>query len=286
LAALETRKLERTTPEFQAANKAFMDEFGCMFEWAGVGEAPEHQLAGLLREMGGAALPSRTVGPPPQELENAFLAHFSPADAAHARELLHLARASYRLRDDDNLHLGQIEAQSAKALRLARARLRESLGDQVERLPDEVLPLALREPSTAPSLLIARRERTAAAAARPGSAAFAARQLVGQPAGPGLVSGIARVITRREQFFSFRRGEVLVCDAIDPNITFVVPLAVAVVERRGGMLIHGAMVAREYGLPCVTGVPDATRAIPDGARVTVDGHLGLVTVDTTPPTAS
>ena len=43
-------------------------------------------------------------------------------------------------------------------------------------------------------------------------------------------------------------------------MTFVVPLAAAIVERRGGMLIHGAIIAREYGIPCVTGVPRRDRA--------------------------
>jgi pyruvate,water dikinase len=72
---------------------------------------------------------------------------------------------------------------------------------------------------------------------------------------------------------------VLVCDAVDPNMTFVVPLAAAVVERRGGMLICGAIIAREYGLPCVTGVPDAVALISGGDRNTVDGYLGIVTLN-------
>ena len=59
-------------------------------------------------------------------------------------------------------------------------------------------------------------------------------------------------------------------------MTFLVPLAAAVVERRGGMLIHGAIIAREYGLPCVTGVPDAVRFIATGDDITVDGYLGIV----------
>jgi len=57
-----------------------------------------------------------------------------------------------------------------------------------------------------------------------------------------------------------------------------VPMASAVVERRGGMLIHGAIIAREYGLPCVTGVPDITTLVATGDRLTVDGYLGIVTV--------
>jgi rifampicin phosphotransferase len=71
----------------------------------------------------------------------------------------------------------------------------------------------------------------------------------------------------------------MVCDAIDPTMTFVVPLAAGIVERRGGMLIHGSIIAREYGIPCVTGVPDATSLIATGDVVTVDGYLGIVTIE-------
>jgi pyruvate,water dikinase len=56
-------------------------------------------------------------------------------------------------------------------------------------------------------------------------------------------------------------------------------LASAIVERRGGMLIHGAIIAREYGLACVTGIPDATLLIHTGDSVTVDGYLGIVTIE-------
>jgi phosphoenolpyruvate synthase/pyruvate phosphate dikinase len=105
-----------------------------------------------------------------------------------------------------------------------------------------------------------------------------ARQLVGQPAGPGIAFGTARVVQDPSDLFQFKTGEVLVCDAVDPNMTFVVPLAAGVVERRGGMLIHGAIIAREYGIPCVTGVADAATLIRTGDRVTVDGHLGIVII--------
>ena len=104
------------------------------------------------------------------------------------------------------------------------------------------------------------------------------RQLVGQPAGSGIAVGKARLVLKQSDLFSFQPGEILVCDAIDPNMTFVVPLASAVVERRGGMLIHGAIIAREYGLPCITGVPEATRWIKTGDTLTVDGFLGIVTI--------
>jgi pyruvate,water dikinase len=105
-----------------------------------------------------------------------------------------------------------------------------------------------------------------------------ARQIVGQPAGPGIATGKARVILDDDKLFDFKAGEVLVCDAIDPNMTFVVPLAAAIVERRGGMLIHGAIIAREYGIPCVTGIPGATELISSGDQITVDGYLGIVVI--------
>jgi phosphoenolpyruvate synthase/pyruvate phosphate dikinase len=104
-----------------------------------------------------------------------------------------------------------------------------------------------------------------------------ARQIVGRSAGPGLAQGQARVILAPTEFFQFKAGEI-VCDAVDPSMTFVVPLAAAIVERRGGKLIHGSIIAREYGIPCVTGVPHATMLIHTGNTVTVDGYLGIVSV--------
>ena len=93
-----------------------------------------------------------------------------------------------------------------------------------------------------------------------------------------MAAGKARVVHRHADLEDFAYGEVLVCDAVDPNMTFVVPLSAAVVERRGGMLIHGAIIAREYGLPCVTGIPDVTSLVRTGDLLTVDGYLGIVTV--------
>ena len=76
----------------------------------------------------------------------------------------------------------------------------------------------------------------------------------------------------------FEAGNVLVCDAIQPMMTQLVPLAAAVIERRGGMLIHGAIIAREMKIPCVNGVADAVTLLRDDDFVTVDGHLGIVTI--------
>ena len=101
---------------------------------------------------------------------------------------------------------------------------------------------------------------------------------MGQPAAPGLASGRVRIIRDAEGLGRFQAGEVLVCDAIQPVMTHLVPLASAIVERRGGMLIHGAIIARELGIPCANGIANASQVLEDGDVVTVDGYLGIVTV--------
>ena len=206
-------------------------------------------------------------------LTERFLASVEAERRPLATELLDLGRASYRLRDDDNLYLARFEALVLEAVEEARRRLQARGGAGAPALdPDDVVR-ALRHPNR-----VAEPESDPVPTPRATDFRERPRQLVGQPAGPGVATGEARVVGSVDDLFGFRAGEVLVCDAIDPNMTFVVPLASAVVERRGGMLVHGAIIAREYGLPCVTGVPDAVLRIATGDRLTVDGYLGIVTV--------
>jgi len=205
-------------------------------------------------------------------LEKRYLASMPKSNHAFALQLMDLARASYRLRDDDNIYLGQIDRLLLDAVQEARNRsvVVSSMPLDISRT-DEVAK-CLRNPNYRP-------ERRKSKPVEVRDKQVMPRQLVGQPAGAGLATGRARVIRKTEDLFAFKKGEVLVCDAIDPNMTFVVPLASAIVERRGGMLIHGAIIAREYGLPCVTGVPDADKIISTGHQITVDGYLGIVTIN-------
>jgi phosphoenolpyruvate synthase/pyruvate phosphate dikinase len=69
-----------------------------------------------------------------------------------------------------------------------------------------------------------------------------------------------------------------VTDAVDPNMTFVVPLAAAIAERRGGRLIHGSIIAREYGITLRHRCFSAATLIHTGDTITVDGYLGIVTI--------
>ena len=207
-------------------------------------------------------------------LEKTFLEKLNNKEnRAQAEDLLDLARASYRLRDDDNILLGRIEEQFILALEAGRNRLKERGVPAADLLEHNDVIQALVDRKYRPESQKSR-ERASA----PQSRSIKARQLLGQPAGPGIGRGRARVIRSATDLGSLKKGEILVCDAIDPNMTLVVPLAAGIVERRGGMLIHGAIIAREYGIACVTGVPDVTVLIQTGEEVTVDGYLGIVTV--------
>ena len=101
--------------------------------------------------------------------------------------------------------------------------------------------------------------------------------LVGLPVSAGVIEGRARVILDMAQA-DLEAGDILVTAYTDPSWT---PLFVAVtglVTEVGGLMTHGAVIAREYGLPAVVGVVDATRLIPDGQRIRVHGTDGYVEI--------
>jgi pyruvate,water dikinase len=287
-AALESIAARLREREGEAAADeadAFVAEFGGM---TGVGARDEVlALASRLQGAAGRA-PSRAPGDPEARVRRYLEAH-PEEERARAEDLLDLARASWRLRDDDNLYLGRLE-------RLLEAAIDEA-GRRGLAVADEMRPRPVTLPSPLaspePDGELARPVRPAGAPAagagpggdlapagddEPAGLRTQARQIVGQPAGPGIAVGTARVVRSREDLAAFAPGEILVCDAIEPEMTFVVPLAAGIVERRGGMLIHGAIIAREYGLPCVTGAPRAVDLIRTGDRLTVDGYLGIVTI--------
>ncbi|MDQ3590009.1 MAG: PEP-utilizing enzyme, partial [Actinomycetota bacterium] len=78
-------------------------------------------------------------------------------------------------------------------------------------------------------------------------------------------------------------GEILVAPSTDPGWTPLFLTAGGLVMEMGGAMSHGAVVAREYGIPAVVGVPDATERIATGQRITVDGSAGRITLDQPDP---
>jgi pyruvate,water dikinase len=102
--------------------------------------------------------------------------------------------------------------------------------------------------------------------------------LTGIPGCPGKARGRARIILDPSDPGALEPGDVLIAPVTDPAWTPLFVPAAAVVVDVGAQITHAVIVSRELGLPCVVSVTDATRKIPDGAMVEVDGAAGTVTV--------
>ena len=119
---------------------------------------------------------------------------------------------------------------------------------------------------------IPRRAETEVEVAKPGDV------LQGGPASAGVARGRARIVQDTASISEFQPGEVLVAPQTDPSWTPLFMVAAAVVVDVGALGSHAMIVSRELGIPCAAGVTAATRRIPDGAEVEVDGSTGKVTV--------
>ncbi len=110
--------------------------------------------------------------------------------------------------------------------------------------------------------------------------------IVGSPVSPGTVEGTVRVVLDPAQS-GLRHGEILVCPGTDPAWTPLFLSAGGLVTEVGGMMTHGSVVAREYGIPAVVGVHEATTRLTTGQRVRLDGTAGtIVVLDEAEPTGA
>jgi pyruvate,water dikinase len=100
----------------------------------------------------------------------------------------------------------------------------------------------------------------------------------GFPGCPGVAEGRARVVLDSSDPMALEPGDVLVAPSTDPSWTPLFVPAAGVVVDVGAALSHAIIVSRELGIPCVVSATDATRRIPDGALVRVDGSCGMVTL--------
>jgi pyruvate,water dikinase len=101
--------------------------------------------------------------------------------------------------------------------------------------------------------------------------------LIGLPVSAGTVEGRARVMLDLARADP-EPGDILVTAYTDPSWTPLFVAVAGVVTEVGGVMTHGAVIAREYGLPAVVGVVDATRLIADGQRIRVHGTDGYVEI--------
>jgi nucleoside-diphosphate-sugar epimerase/phosphohistidine swiveling domain-containing protein len=115
------------------------------------------------------------------------------------------------------------------------------------------------------------------AATSPATVLTAGETLKGLGVCGGRVSGRVRIV-RPETIDDLQPGEVLVAEVTDVGYTTAFSYAAAVVTELGGPMSHAAVVAREFGIPCVVDVQDATRRLPPGAPVEIDGDSGEIRV--------
>jgi rifampicin phosphotransferase len=101
--------------------------------------------------------------------------------------------------------------------------------------------------------------------------------LTGNAVSPGVAEGPVRVVLN-PQGIRLESGEILVCPSTDPGWTPLFLMAGGLVMEMGGLVTHGSVVAREYGIPAVVGVHQATERLKTGQRVRIAGSAGRVTV--------
>ncbi|HEX4249839.1 MAG TPA: PEP-utilizing enzyme [Pseudonocardia sp.] len=219
---------------------------------------PKRPPARLLVHLSGRFLALREQG------KAGYLISFDVARAAARRLGALLSDAGVLARPADVFFLTEAELRApdaGRAAALVPARRAAYLERQGQRLPDAWCGV--------PEAVAVVTE----GASGPGSPAGTV--LTGVGAGGGVVEGRARVVTDPEKT-ELDEGDVLVCEATDPSWISLFVVAAGVVTDLGGMLSHGAIVARELGIPCVVGTRTASRAIRDGQRIRVDGERGVV----------
>jgi len=192
---------------------------------------------------------------------------------SQARELLwpvgeELTRDERLTQAADLFFLTFPEAHAALAGADLRERLSERRATFARELGRRHVPLVLLSDGTEPT---AQPQKTQSAVQAEGT-------LQGAPASPGTVTAPARVILDPHDA-RLSPGEILVAPSTDPGWTPLFLKASGLVMEVGGAMAHGAIVAREYGIPAVVGVAGATERIVTGSRVTIDGTAGTVVIE-------
>ncbi|MBN2228457.1 MAG: hypothetical protein JW779_02615 [Candidatus Thorarchaeota archaeon] len=103
----------------------------------------------------------------------------------------------------------------------------------------------------------------------------------GMPASQGLITGTVRVLNSVEEVSQVRAGEILVVPRTDPGWTPVFSKIGGLVTETGGLLSHGAVVSREFGIPAVTNIRNACMIFKTGQKITLDGNLGKIVLHET-----
>ena len=108
--------------------------------------------------------------------------------------------------------------------------------------------------------------------------------LYGLPISSGVASGRVRLVLSPQDFRHVRQGDIMVTSVIDPGMAPLFGLSGGLIAEMGGILSHGAIIAREYGLPTVANIPGITRFLRDGQHITLNADTGQVTSSNEDPT--
>lgn len=306
--AAETASLETAPPDLQERLREFLERFGHRAVAEGElrssawGDDPEPVLAALralVRSDGGAAFRRRAAAAIRAADEEALLAPLGPVRRALLRRALSGARAAVRERERTKelsvrlVHHGRRVVRAAARQLVGKGRLPGA--DDVFFLTLDELRRALTGKAPSPALLARRRRRheregkldaprevDLGATVAEGAPEETLR---GTPVSAGVGAGPARVMQSGEAL-RLEPGEVLVTRVLDAAYGPMLAVSSGAVAEIGGLLSHGAVVARELGIPCVVDVRGATRALRTGERIVVDGGSGLVTRAAAGPSAS
>jgi len=104
------------------------------------------------------------------------------------------------------------------------------------------------------------------------------RQIKGNPACMGKVTGIAKILLSHKDSSKLQKGEILVASMTTPDFVSAMEKASAFVTDEGGITCHAAIVAREFNVPCIVGTGNATKIIKDGDLIEVDANTGIVKI--------
>ena len=305
-ACLTALEREPAARPFIAEFTAFLDEFGWradLFElshptWAEDPTIPLGQLRSYLElpAYDPVAELKRQAAVREQAITDT-MARLAPEEQQRLRAILEVVKDAACLQEDHNYYIDQRCAYAPRRLILAAARrilddpadvFFLSSSQLVAALQDEALDaealaqdgkreMARWSQVTPPSWIGAPPPEDAEVGASPlGASEAPAGELRGTGSSAGLARGPARVLLSLAEAERLQPGDILVARTTMPAWTPLFAVASALVTEVGGMLSHAAVTAREYGLPAVLNVTDATKRINDGQLIEVDGTNGVI----------
>lgn len=303
-------------PSFVAAVNAALATHGHLgqladdLETPSFGEEPERYLTEIAKRLDGPGIPGaeerrrrlRAEADEAVERVRTALAE-QPETLARFDDVLALARRIGPLSEGHNYWIDRAALAHLRRLvmrvaaRLARDKVIDHPAD-IFYLRRAEVPDLLREPRSRQDVVQRRRaeheaDRGLSPASRLGGAGtspddhprFTAPDatpgddgIKGMGASAGIARGPARIVLDVDGFGRVQPGDIIVCRSSNPSFVPIFSIAAGLITNVGGLLSHAAVVAREFGLPAVVGVADATTRIVDGQDVEIDGTTGAIQV--------